>query len=75
MIQGETRKGGTGPTNGARSAGQSLNPAPRVGRRGIGKQALILVGDVLKARREGLKAVSRLYDREFSHEFRSGIVA
>jgi precorrin-4/cobalt-precorrin-4 C11-methyltransferase len=34
---------------------------------GIGKQAVILVGDVLRARREGLKAVSKLYDNEFSH--------
>ena len=41
---------------------------------GIGKQALILVGDVLKARREGLKAKSLLYDKGFSHEFRSGVV-
>ena len=48
--------------------------AARVQEAGIGKQALILVGDVLRARREGLKAVSRLYDSEFSHEFRSGIV-
>ncbi|MSM40334.1 MAG: precorrin-4 C(11)-methyltransferase [Geobacter sp.] len=37
---------------------------------GIGKQAVILVGDVLRARREGLQAVSRLYDSGFSHEFR-----
>lgn len=37
---------------------------------GIGKQAVILVGDVLRARREGLKAVSRLYDSGFGHEFR-----
>lgn len=41
---------------------------------GIGKQAIILVGDVLKARREGLKSKSLLYDRSFSHEFRKGIV-
>jgi len=41
---------------------------------GIGKQAVILVGDVLKARREGLKSKSRLYDSSFSHEFRKGIV-
>jgi len=37
----------------------------------IGKQALILVGDVLKARKEGLKAKSLLYDREFSHGCRT----
>lgn len=37
---------------------------------GIGKQAVILVGDVLRARREGLAAVSKLYDPGFGHEFR-----
>jgi precorrin-4/cobalt-precorrin-4 C11-methyltransferase len=42
---------------------------------GIGKQALIIVGDVLRARREGLKAKSLLYDKGFSHEFRDGILA
>ncbi|MBT1075295.1 precorrin-4 C(11)-methyltransferase [Geobacter grbiciae] len=41
---------------------------------GIGKQAIILVGDVLKARREGLKSKSLLYDKGFSHKFRKGIV-
>jgi len=41
---------------------------------GIGKQAIILVGDVLKARREGVKSKSLLYDSSFSHEFRKGIV-
>ncbi len=41
---------------------------------GIGRQALIIVGDVLKARREGLKARSLLYDKEFSHGYRKGIV-
>jgi precorrin-4/cobalt-precorrin-4 C11-methyltransferase len=41
---------------------------------GIGKQALVIVGDVLKARREGVKAKSLLYDKVFSHEFRKGIV-
>lgn len=48
--------------------------AGKVQAAGIGKQALILVGDVLKARREGLKAKSLLYDKGFSHEFRKGIV-
>lgn len=38
---------------------------------GIDRQALILVGDVLAARREGLKAKSLLYDRGFNHGFRS----
>ncbi len=41
---------------------------------GIGKQALIIVGDVLKARGEGLKAKSLLYDKEFSHGFRKGLI-
>jgi len=41
---------------------------------GISRQALIIVGDVLKARQEGLKAKSLLYDEGFSHEFRKGIV-
>jgi precorrin-4/cobalt-precorrin-4 C11-methyltransferase len=41
---------------------------------GIGKQALILVGDVLRARSEGMRAKSLLYDREFSHGCREGIV-
>ena len=41
---------------------------------GVAKQALIIVGDVLKARRDGLPALSKLYDREFSHGCREGIV-
>jgi precorrin-4/cobalt-precorrin-4 C11-methyltransferase len=48
--------------------------AAKVQAAGIGKQALILVGDVLKARREGLKAKSLLYDKGFSHGLRKGIV-
>jgi precorrin-4/cobalt-precorrin-4 C11-methyltransferase len=40
----------------------------------IGGQAIIIVGDVLKARKEGLKAKSRLYDKEFSHGGRKGII-
>ncbi|MRR36047.1 cobalt-precorrin-4 C(11)-methyltransferase, partial [bacterium] len=40
----------------------------------IGKQALILVGDALRARTEGMKARSLLYDKEFSHGCRKGIV-
>jgi len=47
--------------------------AAKVAAAGIAKQALIIVGDVLKARREGLAAVSRLYDRQFSHGCREGI--
>jgi precorrin-4/cobalt-precorrin-4 C11-methyltransferase len=49
--------------------------AAKVREAGIGKQALVIVGDVLRARREGLKAKSLLYDRGFSHEFRKGIIA
>lgn len=41
---------------------------------GIDRQALIIVGDVLAARREGLKAKSLLYDGGFSHGFREGHV-
>jgi precorrin-4/cobalt-precorrin-4 C11-methyltransferase len=33
------------------------------------------VGDVLAARREGLKARSLLYDGTFSHGFRDGVDA
>ena len=42
---------------------------------GINRQALIIVGDVLKARQGGLKAKSFLYDKGFSHGFRNGIVS
>lgn len=48
--------------------------AAKVKGAGIGKQAVIIVGDVLRARREGLTAVSKLYDKEFSHGCREGIV-
>jgi len=41
---------------------------------GIGKQALIIVGDVLQAREKGLAALSKLYDRSFSHGCREGFV-
>ena len=47
--------------------------AAKVRKSGIDRQALIIVGDVLAARREGLKASSRLYDKGFSHGFR-GVV-
>jgi len=45
--------------------------AEKVTTAGIGKQALIIVGDVLKARREGVPECSKLYDRKFSHGFRA----
>lgn len=41
---------------------------------GIDRQALIIVGDVLAARKEGLKAKSLLYDGNFAHGYR-GIVS
>ncbi len=47
----------------------------KVQQAGIERQALIVVGDVLAARREGLKAKSLLYDGEFTHGFREGHVA
>lgn len=46
--------------------------AENVHQAGIDRQALIIVGDVLAARREGLKAKSLLYDEEFSHGYRDG---
>jgi precorrin-4/cobalt-precorrin-4 C11-methyltransferase len=45
--------------------------AEKVRAAGIDRQALILVGDVLASRREGVRAKSLLYDRGFSHGFRS----
>ena len=47
--------------------------AAKVREAGIDRQALIIVGDVLAARREGLKARSLLYDKGFAHGFR-GVV-
>ncbi len=49
--------------------------AEKVRTAGIDRQALIIVGDVLAARREGLKARSLLYDGDFSHGFREGVIA
>ncbi len=49
--------------------------AEKVHEAGIDRQALIIVGDVLAARREGLKAKSLLYDGGFSHGFREVRVA
>ena len=49
--------------------------AGKVTAAGIAKQALIIVGDVLKARQEGLAALSKLYDKGFSHGCREGIVS
>jgi precorrin-4 C11-methyltransferase len=44
--------------------------AHNVRKAGIDRQALIIVGDVLAARREGLKAKSLLYDEGFTHGYR-----
>jgi precorrin-4/cobalt-precorrin-4 C11-methyltransferase len=44
--------------------------AQRVRAAGIERQALIIVGDVLAARRQGLKAKSLLYDKDFEHGYR-----
>jgi len=49
--------------------------AEKVHEAGIGRQALIIVGDVLTARRDGVKVKSLLYDSEFSHGFREAHVA
>jgi precorrin-4/cobalt-precorrin-4 C11-methyltransferase len=49
--------------------------ADRVRQAGIDRQALIVVGDVLAARAEGLKAKSLLYDGDFSHGYRERAVA
>jgi precorrin-4/cobalt-precorrin-4 C11-methyltransferase len=48
--------------------------ASKVNGAGIGKQALIVVGDVLRARTEGMRAKSLLYDKAFSHGCREGII-
>jgi precorrin-4/cobalt-precorrin-4 C11-methyltransferase len=44
--------------------------AGKVRTAGIDRQAVILVGDVLSARRDGLGAVSRLYAADFAHGYR-----
>mgnify|MGYP001458659830 CR=1 FL=1 len=44
--------------------------AAKVDAVGIRRQALIIVGDVLAARRQGLTATSLLYDPAFSHGYR-----
>ena len=48
--------------------------AEKVREAGIDRQALIIVGDVLAAKREGLKAKSLLYDDAFSHGYRESVV-
>ena len=46
------------------------NIAGKVRTAGIDRQAVIIIGDVLKGRREGLAAVSKLYDGTFAHGYR-----
>jgi precorrin-4/cobalt-precorrin-4 C11-methyltransferase len=48
--------------------------AGKVVESGIDRQALIMVGEVFGARRDGLKARSLLYDGTFTHGFRTGMV-
>jgi precorrin-4/cobalt-precorrin-4 C11-methyltransferase len=48
--------------------------ADKIREAGIDRQALIIVGDVLAARRQGLKAKSLLYDAGFAHGFRGVVV-
>jgi precorrin-4/cobalt-precorrin-4 C11-methyltransferase len=48
--------------------------AAQIAEAGISKQAMILVGEALGARRKGLKAVSKLYDENFSHGCREAVV-
>jgi precorrin-4/cobalt-precorrin-4 C11-methyltransferase len=50
--------------------GSLADIAGKVREAGIDRQALIIVGDVLAARREGLRARSLLYDGAFAHGFR-----
>jgi len=45
--------------------------AARVNTAGITRQALVLVGEVLKARRQGVPEKSKLYDAGFAHGYRS----
>ncbi|NOY12956.1 MAG: precorrin-4 C(11)-methyltransferase [Deltaproteobacteria bacterium] len=50
--------------------GTLANIAERVGLAGITRQALILVGEVLSARSNGVSEKSKLYDPDFSHGYR-----
>ncbi len=52
--------------------GTLANIAELARRAGIQRQALIIVGPALAAREQRLKAHSKLYDRTFSHGYRSG---
>ncbi|HIJ80371.1 MAG TPA: precorrin-4 C(11)-methyltransferase [Desulfuromonadales bacterium] len=54
--------------------GSLADIAEKVHTAGIDRQALIIVGDVLAARRNGLETRSLLYDKGFSHGFREATV-
>lgn len=54
--------------------GSLADIAEKVREAGIAKQAMILVGEALAARRDGMAAASKLYDETFSHGCRDGIV-
>jgi precorrin-4/cobalt-precorrin-4 C11-methyltransferase len=43
----------------------------KVGEAGITRQALVLVGEVLKARKHGVPEKSKLYDPDFAHGYRN----
>ena len=51
-------------------AGTLAEIAARIRTAGIDRQAVIIVGDVLRARQDGLAAVSRLYAADFAHGYR-----
>ncbi len=44
--------------------------AAKVAASGIRRQALIIVGEALAARKHGVPQKSKLYDRDFAHGFR-----
>ncbi len=52
--------------------GRLADIAGKVAAAGLTKQALIIVGETLAARREGVREKSKLYDAGFSHGFRGG---
>ncbi len=54
--------------------GSLADIAGKVVAAGIDRQALIMVGEVFGARRNGLAARSLLYDATFTHGFRVGVV-
>lgn len=56
-------------------SGQLSDIAEKIKSAGLVKQAMVLVGDVLAARNNGLKAASKLYDEQFTHGYREGTVA